>query len=143
MDRVVLRVKVSEGAKPPRYATEGASGLDLEANRTKVILPGSWRLIPTGLFFEVPKGFELQIRSRSGLASKGVTVMNQPGTVDSDYRGELLVILHNNTPHPWRVNRGDRIAQAVLSPVARALVVGVQELSETARGMKGLGSTGC
>lgn len=137
-----LKIKTSEGANLPQYATPGSAGLDLESFENIDIPPKSWRIVGTGLYFEIPEGHEIQIRSRSGLASKGINLMNQPGTIDSDYRGEIKVILHNNTTRKWMVNKGDRIAQAILSPVAHAEVIHVEEISETLRGEKGLGSTG-
>ena len=142
MKAVTVKVKLENGARIPRYATSGSAGLDLTANETIIIPPKSWRAISTGVFFEVPEGYELQIRSRSGLASKGVNVINQPGTIDSDYRGEIKAILHNHNTKAWQITRGDRIAQAVLSDAPRAELVVVSELSETARGEKGFGSTG-
>lgn len=142
---ITLKVKTTEGARPPKYATPGSSGLDLESNESITIPPKAWRVIPTGLYFEIPVGYEMQIRSRSSLANKGLTVMNQPGTGDSDYRGEMKVILQNHTTKPWHVARGDRVAQAIIAPVARVEVVEVAELddlSTTERGVGGMGSTG-
>jgi dUTP pyrophosphatase len=108
-----------------------------------VLAAGARALVPTGLHFEVPEGYELQVRPRSGLALKhGITVLNTPGTVDSDYRGEVAVILMNHGEEPFTVMRGERIAQAVFSPVIQATLLEVKELGETERGEGGFGSTG-
>lgn len=130
---------------PPAYQSEGAAGLDLRAAvRDPVVLgPGERRLIPTGFAVAIPRGFEGQVRPRSGLALKhGVTVLNAPGTVDSDYRGELAVLLINHGSEAFVVERGARIAQLVLCAVAEADLRFVDALSETARGEGGYGSTG-
>jgi dUTP pyrophosphatase len=136
-----------EGLSLPAYQTEGAAGMDLHAAtsaQTPVVIPsGEWRLIPTGLSIALPDGFEAQIRPRSGLAAKkGVTCLNTPGTVDSDYRGEIHVNLINHGPEPFLVNRGDRIAQMVVAAVTRVEWAQVDALSETVRGEGGFGSTG-
>ena len=133
----------------PKYESEGASGFDLRAMRPfepykdikDLIYLDRPRLIPTGLCFEIPKGYELQIRSRSGLASKGIFVLNSPGTIDSDYRGEVSVLLLGIGERAY-LNEGDRIAQAVLCPIVKAELEEVKELSETKRGDKGFGSSG-
>ncbi len=129
----------------PSYATEGAAGMDLRAAIDGIIeIPGSGRaLIGCGFAVAIPDGYEAQIRPRSGLALKhGITVLNSPGTVDSDYRGEVGVILVNNGWSHFVVNRGDRIAQMVIAPVTKAKLVEVSELSLTTRAEGGFGSTG-
>ncbi|MDJ0638344.1 MAG: dUTP diphosphatase [Paracoccaceae bacterium] len=131
----------------PSYETAGAAGADLRANfsdRAPVMLqPGTRRLIPTGLRVEIPEGFEIQIRPRSGLALKhGLSLPNTPGTIDSDYRGPLGVIVVNLGQDPIRIAHGDRIAQAVVAPVLQARFELADALSDTARGRGGFGSTG-
>jgi len=127
----------------PQYQTEGAAGFDLHSSGTYLIAPGERVLVGTGLAFEIPKGYEMQIRSRSGLAlKKGVVVVNAPGTIDSDYRGEVGVILINHGGAGFIVETGDRIAQGVISKVEQATFKVVQELSDTTRGEGGFGSTG-
>jgi len=129
----------------PAYATPGSSGMDLMADVPSdlTLPPGGRARVPTGFAVAVPEGHELQVRPRSGLAAKaGVTVLNAPGTVDSDYRGEVQVILVNLSDVPFAIRRGDRIAQAVLCPVARALPVEEATLPDTHRGAGGFGSTG-
>jgi dUTP pyrophosphatase len=135
----------ADGLPLPSYATERAAGLDLAAAtyRDVLLLPGDRRLIPTGLCLAIPEGYEGQIRPRSGLALKhGVTVLNSPGTIDADYRGELGVILANLGAESFTVERGMRIAQLVFAPCARAFWQRVATLSETKRGAGGFGSTG-
>lgn len=127
----------------PAYATEGAAGMDLLAARDIMLQPGGRALVPTGLAVALPDGYEMQVRPRSGLALKhGVTVLNAPGTVDADYRGEVGVILLNTSDAPFVIARGDRIAQAVFAPVTRAGFEEVVVLPETRRGAGGFGSTG-
>ena len=127
----------------PAYQTEGAAGLDLRADEACSLAPGERRLVPTGLAIELPPGHEGQVRPRSGLAAKhGIGMMNAPGTIDQDYRGEVCVILVNLGREPFEVGRGDRIAQLVVAPVTRVDVELVEELSETGRGRDGFGSTG-
>ena len=129
----------------PKYSSENSAGADLKAavDETVLLPPGERRLIPTGIRIEIPKGFEAQVRPRSGLALKhGVTVLNAPGTIDSDYRGEIGVILINHGENPFEIDRGDRIAQLVISPVTTVDFVPILELNETARGAGGFGSTG-
>lgn len=141
----VKRLPHSEGLALPAYATPGAAGMDLLAAVAAplVIAPGQRVLVPTGLAIALPQGFELQVRPRSGLALKnGIVLPNSPGTIDEDYRGELQVIVMNAGQEPFVVERGMRIAQAVLAPVVRAGWVEVAELDETARGAGGFGSTG-
>ncbi|MBS7790067.1 dUTP diphosphatase [Roseococcus sp. SDR] len=143
MKVLVQRLPHAEGLPLPAYATEGAAGMDLLAAREMVIPPGGRALVPTGLAVAIPDGFEMQVRPRSGLALKhGVTVLNAPGTVDSDYRGEVGVILLNTGAEPFSIARGDRIAQAVFAPVTRATWEEVVVLPETQRGTGGFGSTG-
>ena len=142
----VLRVKKqSEGLALPEYASAGAAGMDLRAFiETDVTIPPLGRArIPTGLFIEIPSGYEAQVRPRSGLAyNHGVTVLNSPGTIDSDYRGEVGVILVNFGEEPFTVRNGERIAQMIISPVIRVQVTEQEFLSETERGCGGYGSTG-
>ena len=129
----------------PEYASSGAAGMDLHAfvEEDITIPPLGRARIPTGLFIEVPEGYEAQVRPRSGLAyNNGVTVLNSPGTIDSDYRGEVGVILINLGVEPFTVKNGERIAQMVISPVIRAFVTETELLSETTRGSGGFGSTG-
>lgn len=129
----------------PAYQTRGAAGMDLAAcvDGDLVIPPGEWRLVPTGLVVALLDGFEGQVRPRSGLALKhGITVLNAPGTIDADYRGELKVALVNHGREPFVVRRGERIAQLVISPVARAVWMETAPLDETERGAGGYGSTG-
>ncbi|MBI5574781.1 MAG: dUTP diphosphatase [Deltaproteobacteria bacterium] len=129
----------------PAYQTEGAAGMDLRADVDgEVVLPPLGRaLIPTGIAVALPPGVEAQVRPRSGLAARhGVTCLNSPGTIDSDYRGEILVILVNFGSEPFSVRRGDRIAQIVFSPVLRAVLRVVDDLDETRRGEGGFGHTG-
>ena len=141
----VARVPGAEDLPLPAYATAGAAGADLLAavDGELWIEPGARALVPTGLRLAVPKGYEGQVRPRSGLALEhGVVLPNAPGTIDSDYRGELKVILQNSGSAPFAVRRGDRIAQLVFAPVARARFEEVQALEETARGSGGFGHTG-
>jgi dUTP pyrophosphatase len=127
----------------PRYETAGAAGLDLRADEPFSLHPGERRLVPTGLAVEVPPGHEGSVRPRSGLAVKhGIGMVNAPGTVDSDYRGELSVILVNHGQAPVSFARGDRIAQLVIAPVVQAELELVEDLSDTDRGHGGFGSTG-
>ena len=129
----------------PSYESSGAAGMDLRAFLDKnITIPSLGRAkVPTGLFMELPLGYEAQVRPRSGLAAKyGITVLNSPGTIDSDYRGELEVILVNLGSEPFTVNDGDRIAQMVISPASRAELSEAEFLSETERGRGGFGSTG-
>ena len=137
-----LKIKTLPGVELPKYATEGSAGFDLAANEEVTIKPKTWKIVGTGMFFEIPEGYEVQIRSRSGLAQTGLTVLNQPGTLDSDYRGEVKVILYNYRTKPFTIYKGNRIAQAIMCPIVRACFEQVNELGITARGDKGLGSTG-
>ncbi len=145
LEVAVRRLPHGAGLPLPTYATEGAAGADgVAAVDDELVLgPGGRVAVPTGLAVAVPAGFELQVRPRSGLALKsGVTVANAPGTIDNDYRGEVMVILVNLGTEPFVVRRGDRIAQLVLAPVTRAAYRDVGELPESGRGAGGFGSTG-
>ena len=136
---------LKEGALLPEYQTSGSAGADLHAYLAEPVTlkPMERRLIPTGLFVELPAGYELQVRPRSGLELKhGVTVLNTTGTVDSDYRGELCVLLINFGSEPFTVQNGDRIAQAVVAQAVQVSFVQTDALSETGRGVNGYGSTG-
>lgn len=139
----IKRLPHFEGLELPAYATSGAAGMDVLAAEDVVLQPGGRHAVATGLAMAIPDGFELQVRPRSGLALKhGISLPNTPGTIDSDYRGELKVILINLGDFPFEVRRGDRIAQLVLAPVVRATWLEVEELDETQRGEGGFGSTG-
>lgn len=127
----------------PRYETEGSAGMDLRADEPFTLAPGERRLVPTGLALEIPPGHEGQVRPRSGLAVKhGISLVNAPGTIDSDYRGEVKVVLVNLGGEPVAFARGDRIAQLVVAPVVRAAIELVEDLTDTGRGAGGFGSTG-
>ncbi|SFG11788.1 dUTP pyrophosphatase [Novosphingobium sp. CF614] len=145
-DSVPVPIKVlphGEGLALPAYATDGAAGMDAVSAEDVTIAPGARHAVATGLAVAIPHGFEIQVRPRSGLALKhGITVPNTPGTIDSDYRGELKVILINHGHAPFEVRRGDRVAQLILAPVTRAAWLPVDELDETQRGEGGFGSTG-
>ena len=141
----ILIKRLSKDVALPKYETEGSSGLDLAANTDKQIkiLPGKSEIIPTGLAVAIPKNFEIQIRPRSGLAAKSqISVLNTPGTIDADYRGELKVILINLSDKVFVVEKGLRIAQMVLCPVVKATFKEVTKLENTERGSGGFGSTG-
>jgi dUTP pyrophosphatase len=140
---MVKRLPHFEGLELPAYATEGAAGMDVLSAEDVTLAPGARHAVATGLAVAIPHGFEIQVRPRSGLALKhGVTVPNTPGTIDSDYRGELKVIMINHGDAEFEIRRGDRIAQLVLAPVVQATWLKVDELDETARGEGGFGSTG-
>jgi len=146
---LILNVVNKSNNPLPEYATEGSSGMDLRANLEKPyeLKAGKMAIIPTGLFFEIPLSLEMQIRPRSGLAAKhGITVLNSPGTIDSDYRGEIKVILINHGEEDFIINHGERIAQAVIAPVIFKEMVKINKVdeltSETNRGDGGFGSTG-
>ncbi len=135
--------KLYPDVETPKYQTSGAVGFDLRAVENVSIPSGETRLVGTGLAVELPHGYELQIRPRSGLALKhSITVLNSPGTVDNDYRGEIKVLLINHGKSDFQISKGDRIAQAVVNRVELVDIVQVEELSETQRGDKGFGSTG-
>lgn len=143
----VRRLEHGHDLPLPKYETADAAGLDLiaavAAGSPMTIAPGTFALVPTGLAIELPPGTEAQVRPRSGLAARhGVTVLNAPGTIDADYRGEISVILINHGQTPFEIKRGDRIAQMVLAPVTRVAFVEAKALSVTARGSGGFGSTG-
>ena len=143
---VPVRIKrLSHGAdlELPGYATAGAAGMDVLSAEDLTLAPGARHAVATGLSVAIPPGYEIQVRPRSGLALKhGISVPNSPGTIDSDYRGELKVILINHGSDAFEIRRGDRIAQLVLAPVTQASWLVVEELDETARGEGGFGSTG-
>jgi len=139
----VKRLPHGEGLPLPAYATPGAAGMDVVAAEDVVLAPGARHPVATGLAIAIPHGYEIQVRPRSGLALKhGITVPNTPGTIDSDYRGELKVLLINHGPQAFTITRGDRIAQLVLAPVLQGAWLEVDALDETARGEGGFGSTG-
>ncbi len=145
-ERVAVQVKRlphGEGLDLPRYATDGAAGMDVLSAEDVMLAPGARHAVATGLAVAIPPGYEIQVRPRSGLALKhGIGVPNTPGTIDSDYRGELKVILINHGAEPFAIQRGDRVAQLVLAPVTLAQWAEVAELDETSRGTGGFGSTG-
>lgn len=142
-NKIHIKFKTADGASLPLYKSAGSAGADICSTEDCSINPNSWEIIPTGLFPEIPENFEIQVRSRSGLAAKnGVFVLNSPGTVDSDYRGEIKVILANMGKEPFEIKKGDRIAQIVVSPVIQADFLTVEEISATERGENGFGSTG-
>ena len=143
----IIRLPHSAGLPLPAYESAGAAGMDLRAavpdDRPILLLPGRRSLVPTGLVMEIPAGFEAQVRPRSGLALKhGITCLNTPGTIDSDYRGEVAVLLVNHGEEDFEISRGMRIAQMVIAPVAHATIEERSLASGTARGAGGFGSTG-
>lgn len=148
MEPVTIHIKRLKKLHPvslPRYMTEGASGMDLFASLDDevTLMPGERRLIPTGISVAIPEGFEGQVRPRSGLASrKGIGLVNGPGTVDSDYRGEVGIVLINFGKEPFTVRNGERIAQMVISPVIRPVLMETEDLPPTRRQEGGFGSTG-
>ena len=143
MSAVKVRIKADEGITLPDYATPGSSGMDLRASEAALIPAGERGCVGTGLYFELPQGYEAQVRPRSGLALKhGVTVLNSPGTIDSDYRGEVKVILINHGKEDFRIEPGDRIAQVVFAQVTQVEFEKAGELDETERSSGGFGSTG-
>ena len=143
IELLLLRLPHGQGLPPPGYATAGAAGMDVVAAEELTLAPGARHAVATGFALAIPAGYEVQVRPRSGLALKhGVTCLNTPGTIDSDYRGEVKVILANLGSEPFAIRRGDRIAQLVPAAVTRARVVDVIELDETDRGSGGFGSTG-
>ena len=144
MTKILIK-RLSKKVSLPKYETIGSSGMDLVANveHTLDLLPGKTAIIPTGLAISIPKGFEIQIRPRSGLAAKQkISVLNTPGTIDSDYRGEIKVILINFSENIFKIEKGSRIAQMVLCPVQLAEIKEVDNLEQTVRGEGGFGSTG-
>ncbi|MGE3954227.1 MAG: dUTP diphosphatase [Parachlamydiales bacterium] len=145
MKKIKIPTLVQEGAEVPTYGTPGAAGADVRAHLEKGVTlnPGQRILIPTGLKMAIPEGYEIQVRPRSGLALKqGITVLNTPGTIDSDYRGEIGVILIHLGQEPFVIEPGMRIAQLVLAPVVSAEFIEHEELLSSARGLGGFGSTG-
>jgi len=147
MSLIDVKVKRIEGndLPLPEYKTIGSSGFDLSAfiNKEETLRPGEIKLISTGLIFEIPIGFEIQIRPRSGLAAKnGISIVNTPGTIDSDYRGEVKIILINLSKENFVIKNGDRIAQAILAPVVHANLIEADKLSDTKRSSGGFGHTG-
>lgn len=139
----IKRLPHGGGLDLPAYATEGAAGMDVVSAEDVALAPGARHAVATGFALAIPDGYEIQVRPRSGLALKhGISVPNTPGTIDSDYRGELKVIVINHGGEPFAIERGDRIAQLVLAPVVRAAWQEVSELAETGRGAGGFGSTG-
>ena len=146
-EKVTIKIQLDEGARLPVYGSSQAAGADLCAclgnGNSMVIEPHKWAMVPTGIRIALPVGYEAQIRPRSGLAAKrGITVLNTPGTVDSDYRGEVKVILINHSDVPFEINDGDRIAQMVIARHETATFDVVSSLDETQRGEGGFGSTG-
>ncbi|MBX7539542.1 dUTP diphosphatase [Qipengyuania sphaerica] len=139
----VKRLPHGHGLELPAYATSGAAGMDVLAAESVTLKPGQRYAVATGLALAIPQGYEIQVRPRSGLALKhGITVPNTPGTIDSDYRGELKIILINHSDDNFEIARGDRVAQLVLAPVVQARWNEVDELDDTERGEGGFGSTG-
>lgn len=145
-DAVLVRVRrLSHGhdLPLPAYASAGAAGMDVLSAEDLVLAPGARHAVATGLSLAIPDGYEVQVRPRSGLALKhGITVPNTPGTIDSDYRGELKIILINHSAEPFAIRRGDRVAQLILAPVTRLRWEETDDLGTTARGERGFGSTG-
>ena len=145
MQKVEVNIVNTSTNQLPSYATEGSAGMDIRANlvATLTLQPLQRSLVPTGLFIELPIGYEAQVRPRSGMAiNHGITCLNSPGTVDSDYRGEIKVILVNLSNEPQQIKHGDRIAQMVISKAEQASLQLVQSLNETVRGEGGFGHTG-
>ena len=143
MDISLLRLPNGLDLPVPAYATDGAAGMDVVSAQDLILAPGARAAVATGFAMAIPDGFEVQVRPRSGLALKhGVTCLNTPGTIDSDYRGEVKVILANLGSEPFAIKRGDRIAQLVPAAVIRATLSEVSSLDDTARGQGGFGSTG-
>ena len=145
MDKCIIRIQLENGAKSPVYSSGQAAGADLCACLVSPVTlkAGQWLLVPTGLRIQLPQGFEAQVRPRSGLAAKhGITVLNSPGTIDSDYRGEIKVVLINHSKDDFEINNGDRIAQLVIARHETAAFEVVTSLDETKRGDGGFGSTG-
>ena len=142
---VIIKTVNQSGNELPHYATDGAAGMDIRAHLTGPVTlnPLERKLIPSGIFMEIPEGYEIQIRPRSGLALKnGITCLNTPGTIDSDYRGELKILLINLSNEPRVISNNDRIAQLILAKVEKAEILLVQQLNETERSSGGFGHTG-
>lgn len=143
VDIAVKRLDHAGDLALPAYETAGSAGMDVRAAESLTIAPGKRGLAGTGFAFAIPAGYEIQVRPRSGLAfKKGISIPNTPGTIDSDYRGELKVILINHGEEDFVIERGDRIAQIIVAPVQRGVLVEVADLDETDRGSGGFGSTG-
>jgi dUTP pyrophosphatase len=145
MQNLTVNIVNRSSNELPEYATVGSAGMDIRANLAAPITlqPMERSLVPTGLFIELPMGYEAQVRPRSGLAIKqGITCLNSPGTIDSDYRGEVMVILINLDKEPHQVHHGDRIAQMIISQVQKARLILVRQLDDTLRGEGGFGHTG-
>ena len=145
MGKVEVKIVNRSGNELPEYSTEQSAGMDLRAwlSEPVTLQPLERKLIPTGVYIQLPQGYECQIRPRSGLALKrGLTLLNTPGTIDADYRGEIKVILVNLSDTPFIIVRGERIAQMVIAPVSRARLVETETLDATIRGAGGFGSTG-
>lgn len=139
----IERLAYADDLPLPAYATDGAAGADLYAAERAIVPAGGWTLVGTGIRLQLPLGYEAQIRPRSGLAAKyGITVLNTPGTIDADYRGEIRVLLVNHSATSFPISRGERVAQMVIAPIQRVDFVEVANLDETARGEGGFGSTG-
>lgn len=144
MEELTIRIKkLREDVEIPKYQTEGAAGFDLTADKEKLMYPGQMAVFGTGLAFAIPEGYEGECRPRSGTAFKhGITLINSPGTIDSDYRGEVKVCLVHHGLYPYRVKKGQRICQMLIKPVVKASLIEVDELDDTARGSGGFGHTG-
>ncbi|MEO7047225.1 MAG: dUTP diphosphatase [Ferruginibacter sp.] len=145
MESISIKVINKSANELPAYATQGSAGMDIRASLTEPVILSSLerQLIPTGIYMEIPMGFEVQVRPRSGLAFKnGITCLNTPGTIDSDYRGELKVLLINLSNDPQTINNGDRIAQLIVAKVEQAELILVQQLNDTVRADGGFGHTG-
>lgn len=141
--RPIVQVTLDKGAVLPKYQTEGSAGMDLHSTEEVELAPGERKLVGTGLRMAIPPGYEGQVRPRSGLAlRKGVTMVNTPGTIDSDYRGEIMCILINLSQEGVKLDKGERIAQLVIVPVSQADLLVVDALDDTQRGEGGFGSTG-
>ena len=143
-DNIKIKIqKLSSDIKIPEYATEGSAGVDLMSRVNYNLKPGERTLIPTGIKIAIPKNYEAQIRPRSGLALKhGIILPNSPGTIDSDYRGEICVIILNTGNETFEIKSGDRIAQMIFTPIVKGIFQEVENLDETVRGENGFGSTG-
>jgi dUTP pyrophosphatase len=143
VNRLWVNYTVEDGVEPPEYQTIGSAGCDLKASSDSVVRAGQRAIVSTGVKLEIPSGFEGQVRSRSGLSAKhGVVVLNSPGTIDSDYRGEVKVILFNTGTEDFFIRKGDRVAQLVFSQVFHATFSKSEDMSKTSRGGGGFGSTG-
>ena len=140
---ITVLVKMDTLALFPTYKKRGDSGMDVSSTVDMVIEPGDTRLVPTGLYFETPEGYEIQVRPRSGLALKyGISILNSPGTIDAGFRNEVKVIMINHGKQPFEIKKGDRIAQLVFAEVIKANLAVATKLNETERGLDGFGSTG-